>query len=205
MAFIEYIDQKRKHDLIVLLSTMGVCVIIVIAVIIKAFTFAQEERNKVYVLSDGIPMMAELTDQSVTIDIEAKAHINMFHQLFFSLAPDDEYIKYNIERAMYLIDESGLMQKNTLQEKGFYSNIMSASANFTIKTDSIKFDTETMKFTYYGKQRIERKSSILYRELVTEGNLEKTKRTENNPHGLTITNYRTVLNKDIELKNKSIF
>ena len=59
-----------------------------------------------------------------------------------------------------------------------------------------------MEFTYYGRQRIERRSNILMRELVTAGQLKRVPRTENNPHGLLIVNWRTLLNKDIEQKTK---
>ena len=80
-----------------------------------------------------------------------------------------------------------------LKEKGFYSNIMGTSAVFSIFCDSIKFNEETLEFTYYGRQRIERRTSILMRELVTAGQLKRVPRTDNNPHGLLITNWRTLL------------
>ena len=32
------------------------------------------------------------------------------HHLFFTLAPDDKYIKYTMDKAMYLVDETGLAQ-----------------------------------------------------------------------------------------------
>ena len=92
-----------------------------------------------------------------------------------------------------------------LKEKGFYNNIMGTSAVFSIFCDSIKFNKEKMEFTYYGRQRIERRSNILMRELVTAGQVKRVPRTENNPHGLLITNWRTLLNKDIEQKSKSNF
>ena len=104
---------------------------------------------------------------------------------------------------MYLVDETGLAQYNTLREKGFYNNIMGTSAVFSIFCDSIKFDEQKMEFTYYGRQRIERRTNILTRELVTAGNLKRVPRTDNNPHGLLITEWRTLLNKDIEQKTKS--
>ena len=90
-----------------------------------------------------------------------------------------------------------------LKEKGFYSNIMGTSAVFSIYCDSIKVDTDKMEFTYYGRQRIERRSSVLMRELVTAGHLQRVPRTDNNPHGLLITGWRTLLNRDIEQKSKS--
>ena len=55
----------------------------------------------------------------------------------------------------------------------------------------------------YGRQRIERRTNILTRELVTAGKLKRVPRSENNPHGLLITEWRTLLNKDIEQKTKS--
>ncbi len=121
------------------------------------------------------------------------------------MAPDDKYIRYSMDKAMYLVDETGLAQYNTLKEKGFYNNIMGTSAVFSIFCDSIRFDKEKMEFTYYGRQRIERRSNILMRELVTAGQLKRVPRTENNPHGLLIINWRTLLNKDIEQKSKSNF
>ena len=136
----------------------------------------------------------------VTLDVEAKSHVEMFHHYFFTLAPDDKYIKYTMEKAMYLVDETGLAQYNTLKEKGFYSNILGTSAVISIFCDSIKFNKENMEFTYYGRHRIERRSNILTRELVTAGQLKRVPRTDNNPHGLLITNWRTLLNKDIEQK-----
>ena len=158
-----------------------------------------------YVLDGETPRTATLTDLDVSIEIEARSHVNRFHELFFTLAPDDKYILYNFEKAMYLTDESGLMQYNTLKEKGFYNNLIAASALFSIITDSIKFNQSSMSFIYYGRQRIERKTTILFRELVTEGNIMRPTRTENNPHGLIITNYRTVMNKDLEYRTMSVY
>ena len=205
MSLLENLDKKLKFGLVLSLSSLGGSVIFCVIALLISLNFASSERNKVYVLDGETPRTATLTEMEVSIEIEARAHVNRFHELFFTLAPDDKYIQYNIEKAMYLTDESGLMQYNTLKEKGFYNNLIAASAQFSIITDSIKFNQRTMNFIYYGRQRIERKSSILIRELVTEGNIMRTTRTENNPHGLMITNYRTVLNKDLEYKQKSAY
>lgn len=132
-------------------------------------------------------------------------YIENFHHYFFTLAPDDKYIKYTLDKAMYLVDETGLAQYNTLKEKGFYNNIMGTSAVFSIFCDSINFNKEKMEFTYYGRQRIERRTSILTRELVTAGQLKRVPRTDNNPHGLLIVNWRTLLNKDIEQRTKNSY
>lgn len=178
------------------------CIIISIASIWTARGMVTDAQQKICVLDGNVPILVERSTMQETLDVEAKSHIEMFHHYFFTLAPDDKYIKYTMEKAMYLVDETGLAQYNTLKEKGFYSNIMGTSAVFSIYCDSIKVDMQNMDFTYYGRQRIERRSSILTRELVTAGQLKRVPRTDNNPHGLLIVNWRTLLNKDIEQKNK---
>ena len=181
------------------------CIIISIASIWTARGMVTDAQQKIYVLDGNVPILVERSTMQETLDVEAKSHIEMFHHYFFTLAPDDKYIKYTMEKAMYLVDETGLAQYNTLKEKGFYSNIMGTSAVFSIYCDSIKVDMQNMDFTYYGRQRIERRSSLLMRELVTAGKLKRVPRTDNNPHGLLIVNWRTLLNKDIEQKNKINF
>lgn len=202
---IKNLENKIKLVTILCCCFLLGCILICIASIWTARGMVADAHKKVYVLDGNVPVLVRQTDMEETLDVEAKSHVEMFHHLFFTLAPDDKYIRYTIEKAMYLVDETGLAQYNTLKEKGFYSNIMGTSAVFSIFCDSIKFDREKMEFTYYGRQRIERRSSILMRELVTAGRLKRVPRTENNPHGLLIVNWRTLLNKDIEQKTKNSY
>ncbi len=202
---IKNLENKIKLVTILCVVFLVGCILISMASIWTARGMVADAQKKVYVLDGNVPVLVRQTDMEETLDVEAKSHVEMFHHLFFTLAPDDKYIRYTMEKAMYLVDETGLAQYNTLKEKGFYSNIMGTSAVFSIFCDSIKFDREKIEFTYYGRQRIERRSSILMRELVTAGKLKRVPRTENNPHGLLIVNWRTLLNKDIEQKTKNSY
>ena len=172
-------------------------------IIHAARTMVDDAQKKIYVLDGNVPILV-IWSQCEEIMVE---HLHVafgFHiQGLFHCAAVYKYIKYTMEKAMYLIDESGLAQYNALKEKGFYGNIMGTSAVFSIFCDSIKFNKENMSFIYYGRQRIERRTSVLMRELVTEGFVKRVPRTENNPHGLLIVNWRTILNKDIDQKTKS--
>ena len=200
---IKNLENKVKLVTIICSLFLIGCVLISISSIWTAKNMVVDAQNKIYVLDGNVPILVQRTTMDETLDVEAKSHIEMFHHYFFTLAPDDKYIKYTMEKAMYLIDESGLAQYNALKEKGFYGNIMGTSAVFSIFCDSIKFNKENMSFIYYGRQRIERRTSVLMRELVTEGFVKRVPRTENNPHGLLIVNWRTILNKDIDQKTKS--
>ena len=160
-----------------------------------------DAQKKVYVLDGNVPILVNRTTMDETLDMEAKSHVEMFHHYFFTLPPDDKYIRYTMEKAMYLVDETGLAQYNTLKERVLLQHFGYEFGVLHL-CDSVAFNKEKMEFTYYGRQRIERRSNILMRELVTAGQLKRVPRTENNPHGLLIVNWRTLLNKDIEQKTK---
>ena len=200
---IKNLENKIKLVMVVCALVICGCVIISLSSLFVARGMVDDAHKKVYVLDGTVPVLVQRTTMDETLDVEAKSHIELFHHLFFTLAPDDKYIKYTMDKAMYLVDETGLAQYNSLKEKGFYNNIMGTSAVFSIFCDSINLDMDKMQFTYYGRQRIERRTNILMRQLVTAGELKRVPRTENNPHGLLIINWRTLLNKDLEQKKKA--
>ena len=202
---IKNLENKIKLVMIVCGLFLVGCIIICLSSIWTARTMVVDAQQKIYVLDGNVPILVQRTTMDETLDVEAKSHVEMFHHLFFTLAPDDKYIKYTLDKAMYLVDETGLAQYNTLKEKGFYNTIMGTSAVFSIFCDSISFNKEKMEFTDYGRQRIERRTSVLTRELVTAGQLKRVPRTDNNPHGLLIVNWRTLLNKDIEQRTKNTY
>lgn len=202
---IKNLESKIKLSLFLSVGSFITAIVIVIATMFYSFNLIRNERKQIYVLDNSVPVLVKQTGAEVNLEVEAKSHINLFHTLFFTLPPDDEFIKNNIGKAMYLIDESGLKQYNNMKEKGYYNTILASSATVTIITDSVVVDMNNMAFEYYGTQRIERETSILKRQLVTSGTLRSVPRTENNPHGLIITDWKTVLNKDLEYKAKRNF
>lgn len=202
---IKNLENKIKLVLTLCCLFLVGCIVISLGSIWTARGMVDDAQKKVYVLDSNVPILVNRSTMEETLDVEAKSHVEAFHHYFFTLAPDDKYIRYTMDKAMYLVDETGLAQYNALKEKGFYGNIMGTSAVFSIFCDSINFNKEKMEFTYYGRQRIERRTSILMREIVTAGQLKRVPRTENNPHGLLIVNWRTLLNKDIEERAKSSY
>ena len=205
MSVIRNLENKIKLTLVVSLMFMAGCIVISLGSLFTAKGMVDDAHKKIYVLDGNVPILVQRSTMDETLDVEAKSHVEMFHHLFFTLAPDDKYINYTMEKAMYLVDETGLAQYNALKERGFFNNILGTSSVFSIYCDSINFNKEKMEFTYYGRQRIERRTSILMRQLVTAGKLVRVPRTDNNPHGLMITDWRTILNKDLEQKVKQSF
>ena len=155
-------------------------------------------RQSVYILDNNVPILARQTDMQMNRPAEYRAHVDLFHSFFFSLTPDDKYIQYQMKKAMYLIDESGVQQMLNLKEKGYFNSILSSSSVLTLETDSIVLDIPRKYFRFYGKLKIDRRSATLTRSLITEGHLKDIPRSDNNPHGLLITGWKTLENKDLQ-------
>ncbi len=200
---IKNLENKIKLVMIICSLFLVGCIIICISSIWTAKQMVSDAHQKVYVLDGNVPYSRSTQHHGRNARCGEQRVMWRCSIITSSLLRQmTSTSNIHMDKAMYLVDETGLAQYNTLKEKGFYSNIMGTSAVFSIFCDSIKFDKEKMEFTYYGRQRIERRTSILTRELVTAGHLKRVPRTDNNPHGLLITNWRTLLNKDIEQKTK---
>ncbi|MGI8635296.1 MAG: conjugative transposon protein TraK [Segetibacter sp.] len=205
MNLIQNIETKIKLSLFISVASL------ITAIIISAMSFSYArrmitaEKSQIYVLDHNVPLVAVRTNILDNRQAEYKATVETFHDLFFSLPPDNEYIENQLKKSMFLIDASGLAQYNTLKEKGYYSGVISTSSVITCTKDSILLDMNTKEWKFYGKEKIERPSSITIRSIVTTGNLQDVPRTDNNPHGVMITNWRTLENKDIKNEPKRIF
>lgn len=194
---IQSLEQKTRLAMMTVVITVVGCVAICGFTVFQSAKLVSEERSQIYILDGDIPFLAERSMQEANFVMEAKAHIQLFHQYFFNLPPDDDYIKWTLSKAMYMADGTALKQKQAMDENGFYSDIISSSAVCTIKCDSILFDEKEHKFKYFGTQLIKRRSRDLKRSIVTIGGIENVPRTQNNPHGMLITNWRTLENKDL--------
>lgn len=194
---IQNLEQKTRLALMTVIMTVIGCTLICGFTVWKCMGMVEAERSQIYVLDGEIPFLAERASLEANFEMEAKAHIQLFHQYFFNLPPDDDYIKWTLGKAMYMSDGTALKQKQAMDENGFYSDIVASSAVCTIKCDSIKFNQEERQFTYYGSQQIKRRTRTVHRSLITTGYVENVPRTQNNPHGLLITNWKTLENKDL--------
>jgi len=152
----------------------------------------------------GKALEAFASERKENIPVEAKDHIRTFHQLFFTLAPDEKAINANITRALYLADASAKRLYDNLKENGYYAGIISGNVSQAITVDSIMLDSHTYPFYFkcWSTQQIVRPTSIATRSLVTEGWLRNSTRSENDPHGFLIERWNTLENKDLKVENR---
>ena len=202
---IKNIEAKIRLATVVAIGSLIMAIIVVGINSLYAYRMVTNSQKSIYILDGNVPVLARQTDAQMNRPAEYRAHVNLFHSLFFSLTPDDKYMEYQMKKAMYLVDESGMKQYNDLKENGFFNSILSSSSVLTLQTDSILLDRRKSYFRYYGKLKIDRRSSTVVRSLVTEGYLKDIPRSDNNPHGVLITNWKTLENKDLQDVAKNSF
>lgn len=202
MGLVKNIEHKMKINKYTSLGAIVLAIIIVIVGFNYSYKIIEDAKKSIYIIDNGVPILAKQTDLLLNRPVEYKAQVDLFHSLFFTLSPDDDYIKNQTEKALYLIDESGMSEFMNLKEKGFYNQLISSNSVMTLKADSIQFDEAKLKFTYYGTQTINRKTSLVIRKLITEGHVQDVPRSINNPHGVLLTGWKTLDNSDIAVREK---
>ena len=166
----------------------------------KSFSLVSEMQDRIYILANGKALEAYSAGRKDNIPVEARDHVKTFHQLFFTLDPDDKAIETNITKALYLADGSAKRIYDDLKENGYYAGLISGNVNQTIHVDSVAVDINEYpyKFRCYATQRIILPTSITTRSLITEGALRNVSRSDNNPHGFLIERWATIANKDLK-------
>ena len=168
----------------------------------ESYRFAREQRNKVYVLDQGKSLMLALSqDAAVNRPVEAREHVRRFHELFFTLAPDRAAIESNMKRAFSLADKSAFDYYKDLSEKGYYNRIISGNVQQRLEVDSVQcnFDAYPYVVRTYARQFIIRASNVTHRSLVTSCLLVNSVRSDDNPQGYTMEQFRVLDNRDVEI------
>ena len=181
------------------------CISVVGYALWQSYRFAEQQRQKVYVLDNGKSLMLALSqDASINRPVEAREHVKRFHELFFTLAPDKNAIESNMKRAFNLADKSAFDYYKDLSEKGYYSRIISGNVQQRIEVDSVvcNFDTYPYSVKTYAKQFIIRSSNVTKRNLITSCYLLNSVRSDYNPQGFNIEKFVVIENKDMEVMER---
>ena len=199
---VKNIEKRIKINKTMAIATVIFAIVIVIVGFSYSYKIVQDSRKSIYILDNGVPVLVKQTDELLNRPVEYKAQVELFHRLFFTLAPDDEYINKNIDKALYLMDDSAKKERSNLTEKGWYNRIISSNATVSIQTDSINIDLNSKRFMYYGIQMINRKTSLIIRKLITQGTFKDIPRTPNNAHGVLLENWNILDNTELSVKQK---
>jgi conjugative transposon TraK protein len=185
-------------------------IIIICTLFISVFSLYEnhkiitETQQRIFILANGKALEAYGADRKDNIPVEARDHIAMFHHYFFSLDPDEKVITANITKALYLADASAKKQYDNLKENGYYTNLISGNISQMIMVDSIFININSYPFYFRctAREKLIRTTSIVTRDLITEGYLRNVERSDNNSHGFLIERWEIIENKDLKTENR---
>lgn len=166
-----------------------------------AYTVKTDSESRIYVVEQGKSLIAALrNDVRENRPVEGRDHIRRFHELFFTLDPDSKSIEEHIKEAIPYADESVSRLYLDTKEKGYYSDLIQASASQEVQVDSIQLDLNQYPYAFktFARQQIVRLTNITVRRLITTGYLRNVSRSDINPHGFLIEKFAVVDNTDIE-------
>nr|WP_233173189.1 conjugative transposon protein TraK [Flavobacterium sp. ASV13] len=198
------IDTAFRHVRSFTMLVIAGSAVITCYALYKSFSSVTSMQDKIYILANGKALEAYASDRKDNVPVEARDHVRTFHQYFFSLDPDDKVIKANVTKALYLADNSVKRIYDDLKENGYYAGIISGNISQTVFIDSVTIDINEYpyRFKCFARQNIIRTTSILDRNLITEGTLRNVSRSDNNPHGFLIERFNTLENKDLGTSNR---
>lgn len=200
----ENIDSAfRSMRMIMVLVIFG-CLLISGYSLYQNVQLAAKMQDRVYVLAGGKAMEVFASNRKDNIAVEARDHVAMFHTYFFSLDPDEKAITASIKKALYLADGSAKKQYDDLVETGYIAGIISGNISQQILIDSVQVNTATepYQFRCYATLKIVRSTSIVTRNLVTQGYMRNVSRSDHNPHGFLIERWEVLENKDIKIETR---
>ena len=199
------IEQSFKRLSLMTVVAVGGSLIVTLVVSLWALTFAEKQRQKIYVLDQGKSLLLALqTDAILSKDVEIRDHVTRFHELMFTLSPQKQSIQENLDRAFNLADRSAFEYSQDLAEKGYYARLVSANISQQMIVDSVKFVSNSYPYQVrtYARQYVVRESTVSQYSFVSTCQLINAGRSDVNPHGLIIEKFKVIKNDLIETRKR---
>jgi len=193
-------QHVRLFTIVVIAGSLLLCGF----VIWQALRAVDRNQDRIYILESGKALEAMAGSRQENIPVEARDHIRAFHETFFTLDPDEKVITTHLSKALYLADGSARRVYQGLKESGYYNGLIAGNISQTISIDSVVLDMHAypIPFRCYATERIIRPTSVVVRNLLTEGQLRNVGRSDNNPHGFLIERWAILDNHDLKIESR---
>lgn len=164
--------------------------------------YTHNSKQTVYAI-DNVGNAILLRETGEDPVMEACAQFKDFHRLFFGWPPDGRQIENNIALALNLADQSAQAYNNTFKESHYYNKLIASNISQSIIIDSVQMnDRSPYQAKLYARVYLTRSSMIIEKTLITTGQLRRTQRSTNAPHGFLIERFRILEFKDSKTYSK---
>ena len=157
----------------------------------SVFDMNQKMLNSMFAVNtDGSVIPLKLTNQRENLEVEALAHLELFHQYFYGI--DTSNFGTNLEKALWLGNSSVDNVYRQKKAEGLYNRLIQYSLVQKVKKIESELDLTNSPYPFKTTTifEINRGSVVDVYELVTTGELIKVDRQfPRNTHGLLVTNF----------------
>ena len=200
-------DIEKSFKGVSRLAVVSVVLSLVFSLVvgISALSYAERQREKIYVLDQGKSLLLALqTDAVMSKEIEVKDHVTRFHELMFTLSPQKQTIQESLDRAFNLADRSAYDYSQDLAEKGYYSRRVSANISQQMIVDSVVFQGNGYPYQVktYARQYVIRESTMSEYAFVSSCQVLNASRSDVNPHGLIVEKFVVLENNLIQTRKR---
>lgn len=204
VKYFDTIESSFKRMKWVTVCALGAAVVIALLSVIYAVGYTASKVNNIFVLdSKGGATFASSQEAAVDRRLEAEDHLMRFHELMFNLSPSQQLINNNIERALTMCDRSGYQYYNTLDEQGYYNQLVKDNVTQSLVVDSVFVSVSyPYEAKLYGKMYITRASNIALYAFRSEASMRDVGRSRGNPHGLMIENFSVPVLRHIDTRRR---
>ena len=157
----------------------------------SVFDMNRKMLNSMFAVNtDGSVIPLKLTTEKENLEVEALAHLEMFHRYFYGI--DASNFENHIEKALWLGNSSVDNIYRQKKSEGLYNRIIQYSLGQKVKnvTTDLDLSEEPFSFKTVTIFEINRGKAVDSYELVTTGKLIHVDRQfPQNTHGLLITDF----------------
>lgn len=174
----------------IVFASLGASCIITIGALLFAYKIYINSSETAYLINGKQTLVLEKGTVKENRKAEISAHLELFLNTFFSY--DAESVNQNTERGLHLIDGIGKTINDRNIESGYYNKIITSNAIVITTVDSMFIDEKSYpyKARVVATQKITRQTSQEEKWLNFTCDLEDISRSEDNPHGLLIKNFK---------------
>jgi len=181
------LGQNRFVVLAVILASTLISAISILSVL----RLHNDAMNKAFVVSSqGKVIPLQLVDQKENLAVEALAHLEMFHDYFYNINPNN--YERNLEKALWLGNSSVDALYRQKKADGVYNRLLQYSLVQKVLDINSKINLDGEPFSFETKTifEINRGTATDIYELISSGQLIRIDRSfPNNTHGFLITNF----------------
>jgi len=201
------VEKALAKSRLIVFSTLLFSFLFCTVVVILAMQTVSKSKGKIFLTNGyGNTLTAYQIGANENRSAEVKAQVRDFHALLYNITPNPKEVEKSLNSVLLLGDGS---VKAFLDKRGdkYYKKLIAQNVEVKYQSDSVKVNLKEYpyKAVQYGKEIIQSNVGLMIKNLLTTCELREIARTDENPHGLQVSNFQVLKNERlefVELKDK---